>query len=121
MRNAMPIPVNPEDRIPPIHPGEFLREDFMKPLNLSSKALATALRVPVSRVAAIVRERRNIDAEMALRLARYFRMSASFWMNCQTQYDLTTAQDRLQSRIRREVRPAPRNRKTGELKPASIA
>ena len=117
----MSIPINPEDGIPPIHRGEFLREDFMKPLNLSAKALASALRVPASRIAAIVRERRDIDAEMALRLERYFRMSARFWMNCQTQYDLTMAQDRFQSAIRREVRPAPRDSKTGELKPAATA
>jgi addiction module HigA family antidote len=117
----MSIPVNPEDRIIPIHPGEFLREDLMKPLHLSAKALATALRVPTSRVSAIVRERRGIDAEMALPLERYFHMSAHFWMNWQTQYDLTMAADRHLPRIRREVRPAPRNRKTGELKPASIA
>jgi antitoxin HigA-1 len=117
----MSIPRNPESRIPPIHPGEFLREDLMRPLHLSATTLAKALRVPTSHVSAIVRERRDIDAEMALRLERYFRMSARFWMNWQTQYDLTMAADRLSSTIRREVRPAPRNRKTGELKPAATA
>ena len=117
----MSIPRKLDDRMPPIHPGEFLREDFMKPLNLSAKALATALRVPTSRVSAIVRERRAVDADMALRLERYLGMSARFWMRWQTQYDLDMAQDRSLARIRREVRPAPRNPKTGELKTAATA
>lgn len=93
----------------------------MKPLHLSSKALAAALRVPTSRVAAVVRESRSVDAEMALRLERYFGMSAGFWMNWQRQYDLDMAEDQLASAIRREVRPAPRNPRTGELKPAASA
>jgi addiction module HigA family antidote len=117
----MSISSKPEARIPPVHPGEFLREDLMKPLHLSAKALASALKVRTSRVSAVVRERRDIDAEMALRLERYFHMSARFWMNWQTQYDLDMARDRSLSRIRREVRPAPRNTKTGELKPAATA
>jgi addiction module HigA family antidote len=104
----MPIPRNPDDRTPPVHPGEFLREDFMKPLRLSTRALAAALHVPASRVAALAGERRNLDAEMALRLQRYFGMSARFWMNAQAQYDLEMAQDRSLSRIRREVRPRGR-------------
>jgi len=77
----------------------------MKPLRLSSKALANALHVPASRVAALAGERRGIDAEMTLRLNRYFGMSARFWMNAQAQYDLTMAQSRCLSRVRREVRP----------------
>jgi addiction module HigA family antidote len=117
----MSIPRNPDQRIPPIHPGEYLREDLMKPLRLSAKALAAVLHVPASRISAIARERRDIDAEMALRLSRYFRSSARFWMNWQTQYDLTMAADHHLPRIRREVRPAPRNPKTGELKPAATA
>lgn len=116
----MSFPRKPDVRIIPIHPGEFLREDLMKPLHLSAKALAAVLHVPVSHVSAVVRERRDIDAEMALRLERYFHMSARFWMNWQTQYDLTMAADRLRTRIRREVRPAPRDAK-GELKPAALA
>jgi addiction module HigA family antidote len=110
----MSIPVNPEDRIPPVHPGEFLREDFMKPLRLSAKALAAALHVPASRVAAIAGERRGMDAEMAFRLERYFGMSARFWMNAQTQYDLTMAQDRMARVIRREVRPRKSPRREEE-------
>jgi addiction module HigA family antidote len=110
----MSILRNPDDRTPPIHPGEFLREDFMKPLRLSARALAAALHVPASRVGAIVRERRDIDAEMALRLERYFRMSARFWMNAQRQYDLEMAEDRLARVIRREVRPRKRDRQEEE-------
>jgi len=93
----------------------------MKPLRLSSTALAIAFHVPASRVAAFAGERSAIDAEMALRLQRYFGMLARFWTNAQAQYDLTMAQDRGLNRIRREVRPAPRDAKTGELKPAATA
>ncbi len=115
--SIMPIIApTPDGRIPPIHPGEFLREDFMKPLHLSAKSLAAALHVSIRRVADIANERRVLDAEMALRLARYFGMSAQFWMNVQMKYELEVAQDTLASRVRREIRPAPRDRKTGELK-----
>jgi len=109
----MPIPRNPDERIPPVHPGEFLREDFMKPLRLSVTALAAALHVPTSRISAIARERRAVDAETALRLERYFGMSARFWMNAQRQYDLTVAQDRLAGVVRREVTPMKRARASG--------
>lgn len=102
----------------PLHPGEMLREDFMKPLGLSSNALALALRVPVTRISEIVNERRAVTADTALRLSRYFRMSPNFWLRLQTQYDLEVAEDELASTIRREVRPAPRDPKTGELKSA---
>lgn len=108
-------------KMPPLHPGEMLREDFMKPLGLSANALALALRVPVTRISEIVNERRGITADTALRLARYFGMSAGFWLRLQAQYDLELAEDRVASTIRREVQPAPRDEKTGELKPAAIA
>jgi addiction module HigA family antidote len=99
----------------------MLREEFMKPLGLSANALALALRVPVTRITEILNERRSITADTALRLSRYFRMSANFWLRLQTQYDLEVAEDEFASTIRREVRPAPRNAKTGELKPAATA
>ena len=105
-------------KMAPLHPGEMLREEFMKPLGLSANALALALRVPVTRISEIVNERRSITADTALRLARYFRMSPEFWLRLQTQYDLELAEDRLAASIRREVHPAPRDEKTGELKPA---
>lgn len=90
----------------------------MKPLGLSATTLAAALHVSPRRVAAIVREKRGLDAEMMLRLTRYFGLSTRFWANMQTQYDLTVAEDTIGKKIRREVKPALRDRKTGELKSA---
>jgi antitoxin HigA-1 len=92
--------------LPPIHPGEILRADFMEPLGLSMNRLALDLRVPVTRVAEIVHQRRGITANTALRLARYFNTSPGFWLNLQTAYDLEVAQDKLSRTIEREVRPA---------------
>ncbi len=108
-------------KIRPLHPGEMLREEFMKPLGLSANALALALRVPVTRISEIVNERRSVTADTALRLARYFRMSPGFWLRLQTQYDLEVAEDESAATIRREVQPAPRDMRTGELKPAATA
>jgi antitoxin HigA-1 len=93
------------ERLPPIHPGEILREDFMKPLGISMNRLALDLRVPVTRIAEIVRERRGITSDTALRLGRYFNTSARFWMNAQSSYDLEVAQDELRRTIERDVRP----------------
>jgi antitoxin HigA-1 len=95
-----------EKRLPPIHPGEILREDFLLPLGLSMNRLALDLRVPVTRIAEIVRERRGITPDTALRLARYFNTSARFWLNLQTAYDLEVAEDELAQAIDREVCPA---------------
>ena len=72
----------------PVHPGEILREDFMKPLSLSVNRLALELHVPATRIGEIVNERRRITAETALRLARYFQTNAEFWLNLQNFYDL---------------------------------
>ncbi len=93
------------EKLPPIHPGEILREDFMRPLGLSMNKLALNLRVPVTRIAEIVHERRGITPDTALRLARYFNTSARFWLNAQAAYDLEVAQDELQRSIERDVRP----------------
>jgi addiction module HigA family antidote len=92
-------------RMAPLHPGEILREEFMKPLGLSSNALAMELRVPVTRISEIVRERRGITADTALRLARYFNMSAEFWMRLQMDYDLECAVDAEESAIHEGIRP----------------
>ncbi|MGC2451062.1 MAG: HigA family addiction module antitoxin [Candidatus Sulfotelmatobacter sp.] len=92
----------------PIHPGEILRADFMEPLGLSMNRLALDLRVPVTRIAEIVHERRGITPDTALRLARYFNTSAGFWMNLQTTYDLEVAADKLSRTIEKEVRPSGR-------------
>jgi antitoxin HigA-1 len=94
-----------EKRLPPIHPGEILREDFLLPLGLSMNRLALDLRVPVTRIAEIVRERRGVTPDTALRLARYFNTSARFWLNLQTAYDLEVAEDELAQSIDREVSP----------------
>ena len=92
--------------LPPIHPGEILRAEFMEPLRLSMNRLALDLRVPVTRIAEIVHERRAVTPDTALRLARYFNTSAGFWLNLQTAYDLEVAGDKLSRTIEREVRPA---------------
>jgi antitoxin HigA-1 len=95
-----------EKRLAPIHPGEILREDFLVPLGLSMNKLSMDLRVPVTRIAEIVHERRGITPDTALRLARYFNTSARFWLNLQAAYDLEVAEDELAQSIAREVRPA---------------
>ncbi len=88
-------------RMPALHPGEMLREEFMKPLGLSANALAMELRVPVTRISEIVRERRGITADTALRLARYFNMTPEFWMRLQMDFDLESAADAEETAIRR--------------------
>jgi antitoxin HigA-1 len=92
--------------LPPIHAGEILRAEFMEPLRLSMNRLALDLRVPVTRIAEIVHERRGVTPDTALRLARYFNTSDGFWLNLQSSYDLEVAQDKLSRTIEREVRPA---------------
>jgi antitoxin HigA-1 len=92
-------------KLKPIHPEEILREEFMLPLSLSMNKVALDLRVPVTRIADIVNERRGITADTALRLARYFNNSASFWMNLQTRFDLEVAEDEIAAKVARDVRP----------------
>jgi antitoxin HigA-1 len=91
--------------IPPIHPGETLREDFLKPLGLSANRLAMELLVPVTRINDIVRGKRAITADTALRLARYFGTTPQFWMNLQANYDLEMAQDVRGLEIADRIRP----------------
>lgn len=93
--------------MPPLHPGEMLREEFMKPLGLSANALAMALRVPVTRITEIVRERRGITADTALRLGRYFNMPPEFWMGLQMDYDLESTAQLVREAIREDIRPRP--------------
>lgn len=90
----------------PVHPGEILREDFLVPLGLSASALAKALNVPPARVNEIVRERRSVSADTAMRLARYFGGDARSWLNLQAAYDLRVAEMRHAKRIKREIAPA---------------
>jgi addiction module HigA family antidote len=91
--------------MPPIYPGETLREDFLKPLGLTANRLAIELQVPVTRVTDIVRGKRAITADTALRLARYFGTTPQFWMNLQSNYDLEVAQDVRGSEIADRIRP----------------
>lgn len=94
LRLSMTIEAIPiSKKLPPIHPGEVLREEFMVPLELSSNAVARAIDVTPSRVNDIVRERRGITADTALRFARLFNTSHRFWMNLQANYDLQCAED----------------------------
>jgi antitoxin HigA-1 len=92
-------------RLPPIHPGEILREEFMTPLGLSMNRLSRDLRVPLARISEIVNGKRGISASTALRLARYFNTTPQFWLNLQTAYELELSERAEATEIRREVRP----------------
>jgi antitoxin HigA-1 len=87
------------------HPGEIINEEFLKPLGMSVNALAIALRVPATRVGAIVKGERAVTADTAMRLGRYFRTTPEFWMNLQAMHDLTKAQAEGGAAIAREVSP----------------
>ncbi len=91
--------------MPPIHPGETLREDFLKPLGLSANRVAIELQVSVTRVNDVLRGKRAITADTALRLARYFGTTPQFWMNLQANYDLELAQDAHGPEIADRIRP----------------
>jgi addiction module HigA family antidote len=88
----------------PVHPGEILLEEFLKPMGLSQYALAKDINVPARRINEIVHGDRSISADTALRLSRYFGMSENFWMNLQARYDLEIQKDQLGGRLEREVR-----------------
>ncbi len=90
----------------PVHPGEILREDYLVPSGLSANALAKALNVPAPRINDIVRERRGVSADSAMRLARYFGGDARSWLNLQAAYDLRVAEIESAKRIEREIAPA---------------
>ncbi len=89
----------------PVHPGEILREDFLAPLNMSVNALARCLRVPATRLHEIVKERRAVTPDTALRLSRYFGGDAQSWLNLQSSYDLKVAERELGAVIAGEVTP----------------
>lgn len=99
------VETNGDERLPPIHPGEVLFEDFLRPMGISQYRLARALGVPPQRIHDLVHGRRAMTADTALRLARFFDMEAQFWMNLQTRYDLELATDVLGDRLDHEVRP----------------
>ena len=87
------------DKIPPIHPGEVLMEDFIKGFGITQNKLAVAIGVPPRRINEIVHGKRGISADTALRLGRYFGVSAQFWLNLQTRYELDLAEDRAAEQI----------------------
>jgi len=93
-----------EKKLPPIHPGEILLEDFMKPLGLSSNRLARDIDVPANRISEIVAGRRSISADTALRLSKYFGTSAEVWMGLQKDYDLRVARQTVWPEIDNRVR-----------------
>ena len=95
-------------RLPPIHPGEVLREEFLMPMQLTPYALARACGVPRTRIERLAREETPVTADTALRLARYFGSTAEFWMGLQSQYDLERAHDAAAASLRR-IRPRERD------------
>ena len=92
-----------EEKMKPLHPGEVLLEEFLKPMNLSQNRLAMDVRVPPRRINEIVHGKRRITADTALRLAQYFNMSAEFWLSLQMDYDLEVASAEIGERIQKEV------------------
>ncbi len=94
-------------KLPPVHPGEILLEEFMRPLGISQNQLARDLNVTPYRINQIVNSKRRITADTALRLAHYFDTTPELWINLQAQYDLEQAKDSLEAKINREVTRAP--------------
>ena len=97
--------VQSDNKLPPVHPGEVLAEEFLKPMGLSQNQLALSIGVHARRINEIVLGKRRITADTALRLARYFGTSPQFWLGLQAEYDIDVAQDALGDRLEREVRP----------------
>ena len=91
------------EKLAPIHPGEILREEFLEPMGISQYRLAKNISVPPRRINEIVHGKRSITADTALRLGRFFGMSAQFWLNLQTRYDLEVTEDLLEDRLAEEV------------------
>jgi addiction module HigA family antidote len=93
----------PEPKLPPIHPGEILLEEFLEPYGITQYRMAKSISVPARRINEIVHGKRSITPDTALRLARYFGTSERFWLNLQAHYDLEVEKDRLGDRLDREV------------------
>jgi len=91
-------------KIPPIHPGEILLEDFLEPMGISQYKLSKDISVPPRRINEIVQGKRAVSADTALRLSRYFGLSERFWLNLQSRYDLEVEKDKLDVRLAKEVR-----------------
>ncbi|HEY5278115.1 MAG TPA: HigA family addiction module antitoxin [Pseudolabrys sp.] len=88
-------------KLAPVHPGEVLREEFLKPFRLTAYSVAAAVKVPRTRIERLAREETPVTADTALRLGKFFKTSAAFWMNMQAQYDLETAEDKIAPQIRK--------------------
>tara|TARA_R110002050_G_scaffold15615_1_gene47937 strand:+ start:18962 stop:19279 length:318 start_codon:yes stop_codon:yes gene_type:complete len=97
-----------KEKLQPVHPGEILKEDFMDPLNLNSSQLAKALDIPANRISQILQGKRAMTVDTALRLNRYFKVSAEFWMNLQKNHDLEIGKDKLWQKIKHDVKPTPK-------------
>ena len=95
------------ERMPPVHPGEMLREEFLVPLGMSANSLALALGVPATRIGEIVNERRGISGDTAIRLGEYFRIGPEFWMNLQARYELELARDAMAASGVMKIEPMP--------------
>ncbi len=93
------------DKLPPIHPGKILREEFLEPLDIAPLQLAQDLKVSPSKITQLIQETQPLTAELALRLGRYFDISPMFWLNLQSHYDLDVTEDALASRLWQEVSP----------------
>lgn len=106
-----------DTKMPPVHPGEILAEDFMKPLGISQYRLAKAMNVYPRRINEIVQGKRAITADTALRLARFFGTSPEVWLNLQAHYDLALARDALEEVVTREVTPYLSLRQAGKVAP----
>ena len=102
MKKNIPVPKN---AMRPVHPGEVLREDYLKPLGLSSNALAVALKVPASRINDIVLERRGVTVDTAMRLVRYFGGDVQSWMNLQSAFEIKVAEKQLAKKVLAEIQP----------------
>jgi addiction module HigA family antidote len=92
------------NKIPPIHPGEILKEEFLDPMNISQYRLAKDINVPPRRINEIVLGKRGISADTALRLGLYFSMSPEFWVNLQTHYDLEVVTDKIGTQLQNEIK-----------------
>ncbi len=95
----------PKNAMRPVHPGEVLREDYLKPLGLSANALAVALKVPASRINDIVLERRGVTVDTAMRIVRYFGGDVQSWMNLQTAFEIKVAEKQIAKKVLAEIQP----------------
>jgi addiction module HigA family antidote len=94
-----------KNKIPPIHPGEILFEEFLSPMGISQYRLAKEINVPAVRINDIILSKRGISADTALRLAKYFDMSVEFWTGIQSEYEIAVAKNKIEARLDREIQP----------------